>query len=236
MADLSETDSPVKRSADFGVVMVVVERPDQVEWSIQRLRVVYPMVPITLISDGQHQPRYERIAEVYGGRYQRGEKLKRPERGAEWWQRTFEAGLEFGTPYVLKVDPDTRFNRPIASWPEFECFGTVIDAGTSREHIQGGVQGFRRTAVERIVASGICLRPEFRDVAFWSWDPASTEEWRRGGYLSTDQTLRRILLELDLAWGSWPEVISSFLATPPDADGYAISHAHKWMQLQDRRT
>lgn len=227
---------PSSDAAEFGIVMVVVERPDQVEWALQRLRAVYPAVPFTLISDGQHQPRYERIAEVYGGSYQRGEKLKRPEHGAKWWQRTFEAGLALETPYVLKIDPDTSFNRPITSWPAFDCFGTVIWPDTDREHVQGGVQGFRRSAVERIVASGICLRPEFREVESWAWDASQIAEWKRDGYLSTDQTLRRILLALEISWGPWPDVISWYLHTPPDAARHAISHAHKWMQLHERRT
>ena len=154
-----------------------------------------------------------------------------PERGAEWWERTFKAGLALGTEYILKVDPDTRFNRPIASWPEFDCFGTVTCLGSDREHVQGGVQGFRRGAVERIVASGLCLNPRFREVAFWAWDPGMVREWTRTGYLSTDQTLRVLLLELGLTWGDWPEVVSWFGAAPQDWANYAISHAHKWQKL-----
>ncbi len=187
--------------------MTVVERPEQVEWAIQNLRAVEPEVPFTLISDGKDEALYARIAEVYGGRYVLGEKLKTPMRGAEWWERTFQAGLAMGTEYILKVDPDTRFNRAIAEWPEWDCFGTVACAGSEREHVQGGVQGFRRSAVEQIVTSGICRDERFLEVAFWAWDKGMVGEWIRTGYLSTDQTLRVILLELGIQWGGWSEVV-----------------------------
>ena len=122
--------------------MTVVERPEQVEWAIQHLREGAPDVPFTLISDGKDDERYGRIASVYGGRYIRGEKLKVPSCGAEWWQRTLEVGLELGTEFVLKVDPDTRFNRAIEQWPEWDCFGTVACRGSNREHVQGGCRVF----------------------------------------------------------------------------------------------
>lgn len=221
---------------EFGVVMTIVERPDQVEWAIQRLRANHADAPFTLISDGRHEERYARIAEVYGGEYVKGEKLKTPERGAEWWQRTLEAGLAFGTPYFLKMDPDASFNRPIAQWPEFDCFGTVNCLGSDREHVQGGVQGFRRTAAEKIVGSGICLRPEFREVEYWAWDKAAIPGWKKARYLSTDMTLRRILIESGIQWGDWPEVKSWFDSKPPDYAKYAVSHAHKWMELEERKT
>lgn len=67
----------------------------------------------------------------------------------------------------------------------------------------------------------------------WAWDASQIAEWKRDGYLSTDQTLRCILLELGIPWGAWPDVISWYLHTP--AERYAISHAHKWMQLRERR-
>lgn len=224
--DTPEGSGTVK--PEFGVVMTVVERPEQVEWAVQRLRAVHRDAPFILISDGHHEDRYEKIAEAYGGDYQRGERLKIPERGAEWWQRAFEAGLALGTPHVLKVDPDTGFNRPIASWPEFDCFGTVACRGSDREHVQGGVQGFRRSAVERIAASGFCRDARFHEVAFWAWDKAQVQNWTKARYLSTDQTLRVILMELGLTWGSWAEVKSWFNATPPDWANFAISHSHKW--------
>lgn len=222
--------------SEFGVVMTIVERPDQVEWAVQRLRIVYPKVPFTIISDGLHQERYARIAEMYRGIYQQGEKLKIPVRGAEWWQRTFLAGLAMETQHVIKIDPDTSFNRTIASWPDFDCFGTVACRGSNREHVQGGVQGFQRSAIEKIVASGICLKPEFRDVEYWAWDRSSVPLLKRTKYLSTDQTLRRILLELKLQWGSWSEVRSLFGHAPQNPQKYAISHAHKWISLAERLT
>ena len=214
---------------DFGVVMTVVEPPAQVEWAVRRLRAVSPEAPLVLISDGVHDERYDGIATHYGGRYERGEKLKTPERGAEWWQRTFSAGRALGTRYVLKVDADASFNRPIRWWPDYDCFGTVAWGGSDREHVQGGAQGFSRAAVERILDSRICLRAEFRQVDYWSWDAGATGHWEREKYLSTDQTLRRILMELGMRWGEWPEVKSWYLHTPPDAADFAISHAHKAM-------
>jgi len=220
----------------FGVVMTIVERPDQVEWAVQRLRRIYESVPLTLISDGDDNPRYPMIADAYGGTYQRGKRLKTPKHGAKWWERVFRAGLTQETPFVLKIDPDTSFNRPIRHWPEFDCFGTVTCRGSGQEHIQGGIQGFRRSAIEKIVASGICLRREFQDVAYWAWDSLFVPKWREQQYLSTDQLLRRVLLETSLSWGDWSEVRSWWMSAPSDPERFAITHAHKWMALSHRLT
>lgn len=98
------------------------------------------------------------------------------------------------------------------------------------------MQGFRRSAVKKILASGICLRPEFREVEYWAWDPAAISGWKKARYLSTDMTLRRILIELGIQWGEWQEVKSWFESKPPDFAKYAISHARKWVELEERRT
>lgn len=213
--------------ADVGVVMTVVEPPEKVAWALRHLRAVYPDAPAAVISDGVDNAGYAEVAMRYGADYIRGERLKVIDAGARWWQRAFEAGLALGTRHILKVDPDTRFNRPARYWPEEDCFGYHLGPGMIGEHLQGGVQGFQRSAVGRIVESGICLRDEFKKVAYWTFHEGEGEGFERDGYLSTDRLLMRILNELKMSRTYWTEVVSHWGPAPADAERYAISHAHK---------
>jgi hypothetical protein len=212
---------------DFCIVMTIVESPEKVAWALRHLRAVYPTVPTVLISDGVEEPRYAEIATQYQADYILGEKLKVLEKGGQWWQRAFEAGLAFGTRHILKVDPDTRFNRPILHWPDADCFGTISGKGQNWEHIQGGVQGFSRSAAETMANSGRCLCPSYCAVETWAWGEKEREEMKRDNYLSTDRVLMRLLREHGLRWENWPEVMSLWERAPENAEHYAISHAHK---------
>ncbi len=212
--------------ADVGVVMTVVEPPEKVAWALRHLRAVYPNAPAVVISDGVDYG-YAEVTAKYGATYISGERLKVLDAGARWWQRAFEEGLALGTRHILKVDPDTRFNRPARHWPKEDCFGFHIGPGMVGEHIQGGVQGFQRSAVERIVKSGICLRDEFKKVAYWAFTAGEGECFERDGYLSTDRLLMRILKELGMSRTHWHEIVSHWGPAPADAERYAISHWHK---------
>jgi hypothetical protein len=214
-------------TADVGVVMTVVEPPEKVAWALRHLRSVYPAAPVAVISDGVDDAGYAAACAVYGARYIRGERLKITAAGGLWWQRTFEAALVMGTRYVLKVDPDTRFNRPVRVWPAADCFGNHVGLGEIGEHIQGGVQGFQRSAVERMIASGICLREELRDVGAWAFTEGERVYFERENYLSTDRVLVRVLKDLGMSLEHWREIVSNWGPAPADAERYAISHAHK---------
>jgi GR25 family glycosyltransferase involved in LPS biosynthesis len=213
--------------ADVGVVMAVVEPPEKVAWALRHLRAVYPTAPVAVISDGVDNEGYAPVCAQYGAVYVRGERLKVPAAGGRWWQRTLEAGLGMGTRYVLKVDPDTRFNRPVRSWPAADCFGNLLGEGKRGELIQGGIQGFQRSAVERIVTSGICLREEFRDVQSWAFTDKERAKFERENYLSTDRVLIRVLKDLGMSREHWHEVVSPWGPAPADAERFAISHWHK---------
>jgi hypothetical protein len=171
---------------------------------------------------------YAVVSAKFGATYIRGERLKVIEAGALWWQRVFEAGLSLGTRHILKVDPDTRFNRPARDWPTEDCFGHHIGRpGIVGEHIQGGVQGFQRIAVERIVNSGICKKADFKNVAYWAFTAGECTHFEKERYLSTDRLIMRILNELGMSRCHWREVVSNWGPAPADAERYAISHAHK---------
>src|SRR5688572_3646544 len=114
---------------NFGVVMSIVERPKQVEWCLQQIRAIYPEIPIIVISDGYDNPEYPGVTDRYATKLIKGEKLKRASSGGAWWARTLLHGLSMGTEYLLKIDPDTKFQRPIVSWPTSDIAGTLLQKG-----------------------------------------------------------------------------------------------------------
>jgi hypothetical protein len=212
----------MKPELAFGLA-VHDEALKQLDWCLGHLRAAYPSVPVFVIDDGGRNPGYADVCTSHGCDYHRGERLKAVRHGCRWWQRFFTTALRYDWHYCFKMDPDTRLHRPFRCMPEnLDVFGTV-----EREcDVQGGLQGFRRECVRRVVDSGVCLDPVYADVA--AWGTAMTRNYTRNtGQISTDHSLAHIVRRLKLTWGAWDEVDCQWRKTRPFRDGVAATHPHK---------
>ena len=218
----------VPGAGSFSVVMTLVERPVQLEWCLHHLRLIYPDIVVTVISDGNGYPEYPGICAEYHAQFVKGEKLKRAACGGRWWLRTLTHGLETGTDYMIKIDPDTKFQRRIGVWPSHDIFGTLTGRGKHWEHIQGGVQGFARSTVVRLIETEYFADSALCDPATYAWSSTLLEHARKSNYLCTDAMLRSAKRALKLSWGDWTEVCSRWRGLPADKSRYAITHPHKW--------
>lgn len=219
--------------------IVVHHEVDELGACLVSLRMHHPAAPVVIISDGDDCDGYRRLARAYGARYVAGESLKRS-RGADYCQRLFAEflrgpdGSGGATDYLLKVDPDTRFHRPFRFLPNAHFFGTVLEAGTPLEHVQGGCQGFSREACERAVRS-----PQLTDGTFyddprqWCHHPhvgelvAAYQE--KSGLQNCDFLIYNLMkYHADAPPAAWSETLCLWRGDPRNpGNRYAVTHPHK---------
>ncbi len=219
--DAAPTYGFVIPMADEGVV--------QLEACLGFLRDAYPAAPAVVVTDGVDDPRYAEACRRFHVAYEPGAFLKRIECGGAWWRRFLDAGARLGTDWIVKLDPDARMARPFAVAPACGIAGTLENAGTARENIQGGIQAIHRSVARKILASNLPEHGALRSE--WTFDPddATRRQWRALAYFSTDSSLMWLARQLGVVVGDWPEVASRWLApAPANPDRkYAATHPHK---------
>lgn len=214
----------------LGFVCAVADEGDaQLEFFLTHFRRAYPRAPLAVVSDGVDDPAYPTLCQRYGAVYRLGRFLKRIECGGTWWRRTLTIGLDLGTPYIVKVDPDTRFWRPFTSGPQFAVSGAIDWRGTHKENVLGGCQAITRDAARLILKSRLLSSPELRRHDVLAADKDWIFGWTPSGYLGTDASLIYLCRRLRIPWGTWPEAEGVAYRNAPDNTDlrYAVTHPHK---------
>jgi len=222
MTQQTPDEAPKPAKLAFGVT-VYEESPEQLSWCLGHVRRAYPQAAVFVISDGTDVPGFRDACTEYAASYLPGERLKTLENGAKWWERFFAAASMYKADYVFKVDPDTQVHRPFRDFPPLDVFGSYDGGG----RIQGGIQGFGRSAVETILQSGICLDPAYADASTWATEDGVRGYVRSLGQISTDFVLAHMVQRLRLTCGDWPEVHSMWRNDHPFRRGVAATHPHK---------
>lgn len=211
------------------VLTVYHESEAQVRWHLDSYRRVYPQQPLLMIDDGSGNPRWPQLAQEYGVQFRGSQRLKGLESGALWWQRFFLMGLEADgdVDYLVKVDPDTTWHRPLRYLPSAGFFGCVLGQGPLL-HVQGGFQGFNHAAARQILDSHEAEKPAYRDTRHWAWGPAGEGFWRGNRQMSTDWTIKKIAITLGIPMTHYDEVNSHWHVEPANPEQrYAVTHPHK---------
>lgn len=214
---------------DFVVVINMAEEGGyQLKLVLESIRRHYKetVVPIHVISDGVENSEYVEIAGIYYAHYTAGCYLKRAECGGMWWQRTLKIGRSYNEKWIIKMDPDARLARCFYTEPRYALSGTVLNAGTPFEHVQGGCQAISTELADRIISSGILESNELRQPWRYCPNPEWLKTWYPTGYLSTDYSIMFILRKIGADFGSWSEVCSLWSSPPPSNVGkkYAVTH------------
>lgn len=203
----------------FGT-MVYSEPPEQLDWCLANVRRVYPESHIFVIADGKDNPAWREVCRIKNAEYIVSDRMKVRGSGAIWWARFFQKCLEYDASVYFKIDPDTKLHRPFRRVPNIEIFGSAHG-----KIIQGGIQGFLRRTVERIVASNVCFHPKYKDESTWAIDCMSYLEEK--GEVSTDFLLTDIARQLRLRMMNWSEVHSQWKKKTPFRLDVAATHPHK---------
>lgn len=214
---------------DYGVVLTIgAEGPQQLDYCLRNLRASEPDIPVCVISDGVDIPPYEALCEQYKAKYVRGEYLRRAECGGRWWQRVLEQGVALEMPWFCRIDPDTRFWKPIHRRPHYPVAGTVLDEGELTERLSGGCVAFSLKAASAILDSGILRSPELQEIWPFCQDKEVIHLWYPLGHLGLDEILAFVLRTLEIKFGAWAEIGSRAIVAPPNLGySYTVTHPHK---------
>lgn len=119
------------------------------------LRRSYPHSRVLLISDGDGVD-YSEIAARH-----RAEFLAQPERlrphptGNRWWNRFLSILGRYNADYYVRLDPDTRFLRPVRFWPDDVGSDLRRLEGLDYPLVTGGCVSFTARSLARILASDL---------------------------------------------------------------------------------
>jgi len=172
---------------------------------------------IIVINDGGNETGLLDLCNKYNAEYINSEQYKLPQKGFLWWDRFFKLGLNSNCEFIVKIDPDTFFIKPLEYLiPNLDYFGTIFDHdGRSPHSVQGGIQGFSRNYIKRILNSGLVLSNPDRGN-------------RSDGSFSTDIFIESISSNLNQLGEEWKEVWSVWGARQSlslkDDNNYSIIH------------
>jgi hypothetical protein len=203
---------------------------------LQHIRRHYPRSRVILISDGDDDPRYAKLARKTGADYRKGERLYPVENGGRMIQRILDVFLEKPSAYLLKIDTDTRIHRRFHYLPTGRIvFGTLEweTSGTRTRldypNVQGGFIGFTLDAARHMAESKLLLSDELLDYRrTYADNPdiiARAEHWR---LISMDFVTRYACRRLAIGQVPFNEVYSVYRGRiDPGGQGYAATHPHK---------
>lgn len=221
--------TPLKPSIVF-VMMVCRETPELVNYCLQGIILAYPEAPIVVILDGRIPD--ENLIAVTKNRAHLycDQKLKKgiKEHGAAFWTRFFTVGLQFGTDYMVKLDPDTRVHKALTLYPPkaglYSC-GSLMSEGYQAQHVQGGFQLFNRDFAAAALRES--RDPAYCDHEHWKCGQSETVFAARD-LVSSDYTLRTMTLRINGVMVKHPEMdCRSLPGTKPFDIDAAVTHPHK---------
>ena len=116
----------------------------------------YLAYPISVLSDGDSDPRIEQLCNTYGLKYFFYENAHSLSSGFKFWRNVFEVYKKTPTEYMIKLDADVIAQKPfdleLDSFRD-HMFGTYIKNVNGIEFIQNGVRGFHSRVINYICDS-----------------------------------------------------------------------------------
>lgn len=128
-------------------------------------------------------------------------RLKLPQFAGAWTERWMKAGLGTNADIIVKLDPDTRAYVAVTDFPATDIFGQVAVNGTYwdvKGVIHGAAIGFKRSAVEKIVQSGLLHDKKY------TTHPYVTSRDLTETISLQDPIVHDIAVRLGLSEGNWP--------------------------------
>lgn len=201
--------------------------------ALGHLRTHYPLSRVILRSDGDDDPVFGAIARAYHTEYMQDNRLYSCDRGGAMIERMLRLFLERPGDFLMKIDTDTRIDRPLSRMPQDDdgIYGTLVSG-----LIQGGCVLFTRAAANRLLASDILRSPELCS-SDATWAPATVrpllaERAAHSGLLSFDWMLHWACLKTGIRMHDHPEIKSEWLHCADNRSRrFSVVHPDKFMHL-----
>lgn len=223
---------------DLTFFMQVHCDPREATWALSHLREHFPHARLLIVSDNDDDPVWPAVAARFGGTYFCGEYLYGTESGGLIVQRMLDRYMLSPTPYLFKIDTDTRTHRRFVDLPTGRCVFGSLEYKTFAKQIplrglpsvQGGFVGYTRQAAEDIWKSGVLLSPKLvNDYIHTYADTPEIATRAAEGMVSTDFLTRYACKQLAIECRPFDEVNSRYrgwvqLRYPGE---FAFTHPHK---------
>jgi hypothetical protein len=189
-----------------------------------------------MISDGDNDPRYERLSCQHKTEYRRGERLYPVEHGGRMLQRMFDAFLEQPSTCLIKLDTDTRVHRRLQYVPRGRVVFGTLEQETHQSktrldfpNVQGGCLGFTLDSARAIADSKLLLSERLLDYrGTYADNPDIIARAQNVGLISCDFVIRYVCRKLNITPVQFDEVNSIYRGQiPHGGGGFAITHPHK---------
>lgn len=216
-------------------VFPVYRDEDLVRRLIIDLKRLYPASRLVCVADSPFPDlNFVRFAEQNQVIFLPGKRLKLPEFGGLWLERLLSHALQYCTGAdIIRTEGDARFWRQFRSRPEAEIAGT-LNYRYGYDFPRGGCVYLRRTAIVKILASGILRHDRYRDNPRYQYYRYSRqfcyadERLDLRPILLADLILGDVIQRLNLSLSDWSDVSIQFRDRPPDNSDlkFAVTHPH----------
>jgi len=221
---------------DLTFVMHVYRDHDLAQWCLGNLRQQYPDARVTVISEGDPDPRHREFIERFAVEYIEGNRLYPIEHGGRLIHRFLASYLQKPTRWLFKIDPDTGIHRRFRYLPASPIFGSFNPGNIS---LQGGCIGFSREAAYRLYNSGLLLAEELKDYRrTWARHPqgqlipAVMQRAQVQGLISVDWIVAYCCRRLGISQQSFDDICCTWKTYVPNPQlRYAVTHPCKHGQL-----
>jgi hypothetical protein len=224
------------RDRDLTFLLQVYRDYEAARRCLRSLRRHYRTSRLILISDGDDDPRFARLARRNRGESRWGARLYPVATGGRMIQRMLRAFLDDPSDFLVKIDTDTRIHRRFRYLLDGRCVSGTLEWETAGcrtnldfPNVQGGCVIFTRQAARELFDSGILISDQLLDNAGTYADvPDILRRARDGALISFDFVTRWACRRLGIPLEDFDEVRSVFRGEfGRDGDGYAVTHPHK---------
>ena len=220
---------------DLTFYLQVYRDTREARWCLTNLRRLYPTANVLMVSDGDPDPVWPKIAQRYNARYIAGQRLYNTEHGGRMIQRMLDLFAENPTAYLIKIDTDTWAHRRLNHLPTgCKVFGTLEWSTWAKDeplgfpNVQGGFVGYTREAVTMIRSSRVLISNRLLDYANTYADVEEIRVRAEKGMVSSDFLTRYACRCLGIECEEYKEVKSKYRGWVRETQGqFAFTHPHK---------
>jgi hypothetical protein len=150
-------------------------------------------------------------------------RLKLPQFAGAWTERWMKATLATNADIIIKIDPDTRAYNAVTTFPTTDIFGQIAENGiywNVKGVIHGAAIGFQRSAIQKIVDSGLLLDKKYTTKPYlYSRDMTEAISLQ-------DPIVHDVALRLGLTMGAWAGLQLFTKWQQPTVDKSTATFAH----------
>lgn len=218
---------------DITFYMQVYKDYDRAYYALKCLRRCYPDSRVIVISDGDDDRRYEDFITLFNVEYIKGEKLFPIEHGGKMLHRMFEYYFKSPTPtpYFLRMDTDTRFDRKFTYLPKGNFVYGMFTYPPGKV-LQGGCVLFPLAIAQKLYKSGVFLLDELKDYSsswakYHPWQKLLKKRTEEKKLISFDWILNWCCRKLEINTKEFEEIYSTWRWPKPNRDlRFAVVHPY----------